>query len=113
MSINDRVLELYYGGSDNLVHELIYNYGSQLWTSHASFPKTVANAGIACSASNASFSYVFLSNTNNQLEIWWKDSNGTAANSAANTTSHPLGIWTKGETPRSLIALCARFVLKG
>ena len=103
MSINDRVFELYYGDSDNLVHELIYNFGSKSWTSHANFPNTLASAGIACSASNASFSYVFLSNNNDQLELWWKDSNDTAANSAANSTTHPLGTWTKGKTPILLI----------
>ncbi|MCJ1265925.1 hypothetical protein MMC22_005807 [Lobaria immixta] len=103
VSINDRVFELYYGDSDNLVHELTYNFGSKSWTSHANFPNTLASAGIACSASNASFSYVFLSNNKDQLELWWKDSNDTAANSAANSTTHPLGTWTKGKTPILLI----------
>lgn len=103
VSINDRVFELYYGDKDSVVHELIYNFGSQRWTSQASFPNTMASAGIACSASNASFSYVFLSNTDNQLELWWKDANDTAANSAANSTNHPLGTWTKGKTPTLLI----------
>lgn len=90
------VFELYYGGKDNLVHELIYNFASQSWTSHFTFPSTTGNAGIACSTSNSSMSYVFLSNIKNELELWWKDSNVTAANSAANTIGRPLGIWSKG-----------------
>lgn len=92
----DPVLELYYGGRDNLVHELIYNFNSQEWTSHALFPNTNGNAELACSASNTSISYMFSSSMDNKLELWWKDSNTTVANSAANTTAHPLGVWTKG-----------------
>lgn len=99
---NERVFELYYGASDNLVHELIYNFGSNAWTPHFSFPDSNGNAGIACSASNTSLSYVFLSNTDNELEIWWKDSNDTVANSAANTTNHPLGVWSKGKFTTAL-----------
>lgn len=113
VSINDRVFELYYGDKDSLVHELIYNFGNESWTSHGSFPNTLASAGIACSTSNSSFSYVFLSNTKHQLELWWKDSNDTAANRAANTPTHPLGTWNKGKTP-SLPTLSSdpRFVLR-
>ena len=93
---NTTAFELYYGGRDNRVHELIYNFGSQSWTSHFTFPSATGNAGIACSASGTSISYVFLSNIDNELELWWKDSNVTTANIAANTTAHPLGIWSKG-----------------
>lgn len=95
--MEERTFELYYGGNDTLVHELIFNFGNRSWTSHSPFPNTQGNAGIACSASNASWSYVFLTNTENKLELWWKDSNNTAANNAARTTSHPLGIWSKGK----------------
>ena len=98
MTASNRMFELYCGSSDNVVHELIYNFGTRSWTSRSSFPNTNGNAGIACSASNSSFSYVFLSNTDNKLELWWKDSNETAANSAANTTTHPLGVWSKGKS---------------
>lgn len=103
VSINDRTFEVYYGGKDGLVHELIYNFGNESWTSLGSFPNTVASAGLACSTSLSSFSYVFLSNTDHQLEIWWKDSNDTAENRGANTTKHPLGTWTKGKIADLLI----------
>ncbi|MCJ1423915.1 hypothetical protein MMC29_001800 [Sticta canariensis] len=99
VSINERVFELYYGDKDGLVHELIYSFGNESWTPQVSFPNTMASAGIACSTSNSSFSYVFLSNTNHQLELWWKDSNDTAANRAANTPKHPLGTWNKVQNP--------------
>lgn len=92
-------IELYYGGEGNLVHELLYNFTTQSWTPQFSFPSTIGSAGIACSASDTSLSYVFLSNIRNGLEVWWKDSNTTSANSAANTTAHPLGIWSKGKFP--------------
>lgn len=103
VSIADRVFELYYGDKDGLVHELIYHFGNETWTAYGSFQNTMASAGIACSTSNSSFSYLYLSNTDHQLELWWKDSNVTAANRASNSTKHPLGTWTKGKTPNLLI----------
>lgn len=109
VSMNDRAFELYYGDSDNVVHELVFNFGTQLWTSHFSFLNTMASAGIACSASSTSFSYVFLSNTDDELELWWKDSNDTAVNSAARSTTHPLGTWSKG---KALIFLVLRNVTR-
>ncbi|MCJ1422751.1 hypothetical protein MMC29_000631 [Sticta canariensis] len=59
----------------------------------------MASAGITCATSNSSFSYVSLSKTDHQLEIWWKDLNDTAANRAAYSTKHPLGTWNKVQNP--------------
>jgi len=88
MTASDQKFELYYGGDDNLVHEVQYDFGSLTWTSQATFANTNGNAGIACSASDSSLSYVFLSNTQNKLELWWKDGNQTAVKS----TKHPLNV---------------------
>lgn len=100
--MTDPAFELYYGGPDNMVHELIYHFKTNEWTSHATFMDSNGNGGIACSASNTSFSYMFASSKENTLELWWKDSNDTAANRAANTSTHPLGVWTKGISFRSI-----------
>ena len=95
MTANDRSFHLYYGGDDNLVHELQYNLSSLEWAPQTTFANTNGNAGIACSASDSSLSYVFLANTQDKLELWWKDGSHTAAN----CTKHPVGTWNKGIKP--------------
>lgn len=95
MTASEQKFELYYGGDDNLVHELQYNFGSLTWSTQATFVNTNGNAGIECSASDPNLSYVFLSNIENKLELWWKDDNKNATNS----TKRPVGVWRKGRIP--------------
>lgn len=95
--MTDPQFELYYGGDDGLVHEMIYHYNTDEWSSHAIFADTNGNAGISCSGSNTSMSYMFSSSKDNKLQFWWKDSNNTEANRAVNTSTHPLGVWTQGK----------------
>ena len=40
---------------------------------------------------------MFSSSKDHKLQLWWKDSNDTKANRAANTSTHPLGVWTQGK----------------
>lgn len=99
-NVTDPAFELYYGGSDGLIHELMYHFNNQSWNSRDTFADTNGNGGIACSFSNTSFSYMFSSSKDNKLQLWWKDYNDTAANRAANTDTHPLGVWTQGKAFR-------------
>lgn len=74
------------------MQELAWAVGSTSWTSDFLFPNINGNGGLSCAGAGSGTSYLYLLNSRNQLELWWKDFNTAGTNS----TNHPLGLWTKG-----------------
>ena len=69
---NSSGLRLYYGATDNQVHELAFALGSTSWSLQSTFNATNGNAGI--SASNPSphtgEALLFMMDTQNQIRVW-------------------------------------------
>ncbi|KAI9876342.1 MAG: hypothetical protein M1830_006739 [Pleopsidium flavum] len=87
-------IRLFYGASNTTVQELSWAVGSTAWTSDFLFPRVNGKGGLSCAGAGSGTSYLYLLDSHNQLELWWKDFNTAAVNS----TNHPLGVWTQGPT---------------
>ena len=87
-------MRLYAGGSHGLVQEYAYTHANNSWAVGFTFPDTNGYAGI----SGTWFPYqltmatLMMMNTNDELELWWKDTNSSATGNA----THPVGEWVRG-----------------
>ena len=84
-------LRLFAGGEDDLIHEYTWALGSTPWETGFTFPKSNGYAGVTCWP-DGGITDVYLQNSDNNLEVWWKDFN----TQITNTSTHPLGVWTRG-----------------
>ena len=87
---NSPGIRLYIGQQDGLVHEYMWDQDSNKWSTGYIFPNSNANAGAACWPGG--LSYLYMQNTQKELQMLWKDYN----TSATNSTTHPLGVWNQG-----------------
>ena len=90
---NSSGIRLYYGATDNQVHELAYALSSQLWSPQSVLNGTIGNAGIAASTVNedSGTAYIYTLDTANKISLWTLNST-VKSNSAATT----YGNLTKG-----------------
>ncbi|KAL8729859.1 MAG: hypothetical protein Q9181_004855 [Wetmoreana brouardii] len=81
---------IFYGASDNLVHELIYLSGGGGWVStNFTFANTNGNAGHTAAWFEEHWSlYLFVVNTTNFLKVWSLDTNTTSP-------EFPYGVWSE------------------
>ncbi|MCJ1405830.1 hypothetical protein MMC11_009060 [Xylographa trunciseda] len=85
-------LVLFAGGLDGLVHEYTWSAdGNDTWNRGFIFPSTNGFAG-AASWPGGGTTNLYLQNSANALEVWWKDFN----TEQTNTSTHPVGIWNRG-----------------
>ena len=81
---------IYYGGSDNLVHEVSSAASSDDWSETFVFPSSLnANAGLAGSTIST-YGYLYGLDPDNNLGAWWINRNASAPS--------PVDVWTKGKS---------------
>ena len=85
-------IRLFYGASGTTVQEYAWAVGATSWTAGFTFRDVNGNGGLTCAGAGSGTSYLYLLNTQNQVELWWKDFNTAAVNS----TNHPIDVWTRG-----------------
>ena len=90
---NSSGLRLYYGATDNQVHEIAFALGSTSWSLHSIFNATNGNAGISASTPNETTGdgMLFVMDTQNQIRVWTL--NSTVEPDPAVST---YGNWTQG-----------------
>lgn len=66
-------LRLFYGVSNTTIQELSWSFGTSEWLLGYSFPRVNGEGGISCAGGGSGISYLYLLNTQNQLELWWRD----------------------------------------
>ncbi|KAL8740138.1 MAG: hypothetical protein Q9190_007127 [Brigantiaea leucoxantha] len=93
---NSAGLRLWYGGDDDLVHELSYAIGDKSWSTGFTFPNLNASSGIASTGEGTGITHLWTAG-NDGIGLWWKEFNTDGSNSSA----HPLGIWVQDETNKS------------
>jgi hypothetical protein len=87
-------IRLYYGRSDNIIQELGWSLdGPTTWFKGASFPNSNGAGGVECTVRGASITYVWMENSQGQLQQMWYD-----FNLSANTATHLPGTWVAGLT---------------
>ena len=87
---NTPQVRLYIGEQDGLVHEYILDQDSNKWFTGYIFLNSNGNGGAVCWP--GVISYLYMQNSQDTLQLWWKDYNSTAINS----TTHPLSVWVDG-----------------
>ncbi|SLM41057.1 hypothetical protein LPUS_11955 [Lasallia pustulata] len=93
---NSPGLRLYIGEQDGLVHEYILDQDSNKWSTGYIFLKSNGNAGAICWP--GVISYLYMQNSQETLQLWWKDYNSDAINS----TTHPPSGWVEGSLAAGL-----------
>lgn len=87
-------IRLYYGRADNIIQELGWNLdGQTAWFNGTNFADSNGAGGVECTVRGASITYVWLENTQGQLQQMWYDFNMSAA-----TPNHTVGEWVAGLT---------------
>ena len=87
-------MRFYAGGDDSLIHEFTWDSASNVWGLGYTFPNSNGNAGAKrWPGSSNSVSYLYMQNTNYELELWWKEYD----TSQTNSSTHPRGVWNQGK----------------
>ena len=91
-------MRLYAGGDDGSVQEHLCALSKYLepgqWLPGFIFPNSNGLAGVSASqdaSQNNTVETIWLSNTKNELELWWKDFRWNTTN-----ITTPVGVWTNG-----------------
>ncbi|KAI9705860.1 MAG: hypothetical protein M1836_005266 [Candelina mexicana] len=92
-------VRLFYGVNRTAVQELSWAYGDDQWGVGQTLTGTRGDSGLICAGVNSGTSYLYLQNSDDELELWWKDFNTTGPQ----TPGHPSGIWNKGPTASTAI----------
>ena len=89
-------MRLYYGATDNQVHEFAFALSNQLWSPQSVLNGTNGNAGITASTvdEESGTAQIYTLDTANRITAW--NLNATAKPDSAATT---YGNWTKGMPP--------------
>ena len=97
-------LRLYYGTTDNQVHELAFALGSTSWSLQSTFNATNGNAGISTNTPDEDTGEAMLSmmDTQNQIRVWTL--NSTVKLDRAVPT---YGNWTQGMSFHHNLNSCA------
>ena len=87
---------VYFGGEDNLIHELSLPYQSDVWSEIFKFPPTLnSNAGVYSRVPNGR-QYLYAVTMKGALETWWYDHEIPTG-----TVSHALAEWVQGKISSS------------
>ncbi|KAI9810614.1 MAG: hypothetical protein M1827_006176 [Pycnora praestabilis] len=78
-------MRLYYGSTDTTIQELSWGFGDTEWTKSTELTGVNGNGGIECRGVAQDPSYLFVENTDNKLELWYKSFKANAN-----------GNWTRG-----------------
>ncbi|KAI9714594.1 MAG: hypothetical protein M1812_006399 [Candelaria pacifica] len=92
-------VRLFYGVNDTAVQELSWAYGDDQWGIGQTITGARGDSGLICAGVGSGTSYLYLQNTDDDLELWWKDFNVTGAQ----TPGHPSGMWNKGPAASTAI----------
>ena len=101
---NSSGLRLYYGATDNQVHELAFALGSTSWSLQSTFNATNGNAGISASppGGDTGEALLFMMDTQSQIRVW--SLNSTVKPDPAVPT---YGNWTQGMSFHHNLNSCA------
>lgn len=91
--INGLGIRLYYGSSDDNVHELTWALGNTAWSAGHEFPESNGQGGVECTVRNLSITNVWLENSNGSLQHMWYE-----FNNSTETPTHPVAQWVPGQS---------------
>ncbi|WPH03131.1 Hypothetical protein R9X50_00600600 [Acrodontium crateriforme] len=91
-SSNEVGMHLWYASDSTTFQQLGWRDGDTEWEFQQSWTQKNGHAGVGCySWGPGTSTYVMFVDTNNTVEIWWRDTN----TSVASTASHPINEWTQ------------------
>ncbi|KAH0138365.1 hypothetical protein KCU84_g17947, partial [Aureobasidium melanogenum] len=90
-SSTDVGMHLWYASDASTFQQLGWRNGDNNWTYQQEWQDKNGHAGLGCySWGPGTTTYVMMVNSQNSVEVWWKDTN----TNTSSTASHPINQWT-------------------
>jgi len=85
-------IHIWYASDATTFQQYSWTNGTDSWTYDQQWPNLSGNGGVGCQTWFGMTEYVWFVDTENKLDMYWKDNN----HSVTSTDAHPVDTWTPG-----------------